>query len=67
MGKSKNKTCSVGMRLTQNERDMLNDILDYRGIGISEFLVKVIEKEGKKIKKEQEQEMANGEKQEQDA
>lgn len=52
MGKSKNKTCRVGMRLTQNEKDTLNDILEYRGIGISDFLVKAIDEEAAKVKKE---------------
>lgn len=65
MGKSKNKTCRVGMRLTQDEKDMLNDVLNYRGIGISEFLVKAIEEETAKVKKEKNdayiQKLINGE------
>lgn len=66
MGKSKNKTCRIDVRLTQDERDTLDNIVKFRGIGISDFLVNAIEEETAKVKKEREQETANGEKQEQD-
>ena len=71
MGKIKNKTCRIDVRLTQEERDTLDNIVKLRGIGISDFLVKAIEEETKKVNEERsaayhrmEQETANGEKQE---
>ena len=66
MGKTKNKTCRIDVRLTQDERETLDNIVKLRGIGISEFLVNTIEEETAKVKKEREQETTNGEKQEQD-
>ena len=64
--KIKNKTCRIGVRLTQDERDTLENIVKFRGIGTTDLIAKMIEKEGKKVEKEREQETANGEKQEQD-
>ena len=52
MGKSKNKTDRICIRLTPEERKSLNDILEYRGVGISKFFTNAIDEETKKVKKE---------------
>jgi len=65
MGKSKNKTDRICIRLTPEERKTLNDILEYRGVGISKFFTNAIDEETKKVKKEKNdayiQRLINGE------
>ena len=55
MGKSKNKTRRIDVRLTQDEHDTLANIVKFRGIGTTDLIAKMIEEEGKKVKKEQEE------------
>lgn len=54
MGKTKNKTCRINLRLSPEEREALDAITKYRGIGISTFLTNAIKEEDERVKKERE-------------
>lgn len=55
MKKVKHKTQQVGFRVTDEERQKLNDILECKGITISKFMTDFINLEHSKIMAEKEE------------